>query len=117
MEQYSFEEHIAKIRKIYDRKANLMLSGIKKHFPPSVKHTTPEGGLFLWCDLPENVDMLSFVSFALTKGVAVVPGNAFSVDDEEKCSSFRMNYSTPTDENIEKGIKILGDALKEYIGE
>ena len=49
--------------------------------------------------------------------VAVVPGNAFLVDDNELSTSFRINFSTPTDEQIVKGCEILGKLSKEMFGE
>ena len=45
--------------------------------------------------------------------VCVVPGNAFLTDENEFCHTFRINFSTPTDEQLEKGIKILGELLME----
>ena len=115
MEQCDFDAHVQSIRKLYKHKSSLMLDGIRKYFPKEVKYTTPEGGLFLWCTLPEGVDMLGFVQYAKERGVAIVPGIAFNVDDTAPSQCFRLNYSTPSDEQIEKGIQILGQALQEYL--
>ena len=65
--------------------------------------------MFIWVTLPNDMDMLSFVQKAIESKVAVVPGNAFLDDDNKPCQSFRMNFSTPTDEKIKEGVKILGD--------
>ncbi|MEG0229424.1 MAG: PLP-dependent aminotransferase family protein, partial [Oscillospiraceae bacterium] len=115
MEKYDYKAHLEKLREIYKNKADLMLNGIKTHFPKEVKVTIPKGGLFIWCTLPENCDMLEFCSVAVKKGVAVVPGNAFMPNAEDKTTSFRMNFSTPTDQKIVKGIEILGEILKSFI--
>ena len=48
-------------------------------------------------------------------GVAFVPGCSFMVKDDEPCPAFRLNYSTPSKENIERGIQILAEAVKEYL--
>lgn len=107
------EAHIAKIAGIYRRKSQLMLDCIEQEFAPSITHTTPQGGLFLWCTLPEGADMMEFCRQAAAKNVAVVPGIAFLADQTSPCRSFRMNFSTPTDEAIVKGITILGKLSKE----
>lgn len=107
------DAHINRISMIYKKKCHLMLDEMKKHFHPDVKYTVPTGGMFIWVTLPENIDMLTFVKKALEKNVAVVPGNAFLDDDSKECHSFRMNYSTPTDEKIIEGVQILGQLTYE----
>ena len=109
LNDYDMEEHIHIIRQIYKNKCELMLSYMKEYFHPDVQYTHPTGGMFIWVTLPDDVDMLEFVQKAIEQKVAVVPGNAFLDDDSKKCQSFRMNFSTPTDEKIKKGVKILGD--------
>ena len=49
--------------------------------------------------------------------IAVVPGNAFTVNDTDPTTSFRLNFSTPTDEQITKGCEILGKMTKEMLGD
>ncbi|MGI5893242.1 MAG: PLP-dependent aminotransferase family protein [Candidatus Merdivicinus sp.] len=115
MEHYDFDAHIEKIRALYKHKSGLMLDTIREYFPKEVKYTTPQGGLFLWCTLPEGADMLEFVQFAKSKGVAVVPGVAFNVEEGTPSRCFRLNYSTPTDEKVVEGTKILGLALQEFL--
>jgi 2-aminoadipate transaminase len=56
--------------------------------------------------------MLDFVKKASTAGVSVVPGNAMMVDGDAPCSYIRMNFSTPSDEAIVKGVKILGEVAR-----
>lgn len=116
MEQYDLEAHIAKIRELYRHKAGLMISALEKYMPKEVSFTRPEGGIFLWCSLPENVSLDEFVKRAVEKNVFVVPGTAFTADTEEESHSFRLNYSMPSDEEIEKGIRILGEISRELIG-
>ncbi|MBQ1236736.1 MAG: PLP-dependent aminotransferase family protein [Oscillospiraceae bacterium] len=106
--EYDFDAHIKGLQDIYRKKANLMIGEIDKKFNPAVSHTDPEGGLFLWCTLPEGADMMAFCQAAVENHVAVVPGTAFLTDESEPTRSVRLNYSTPTDEQIVKGIDILG---------
>ncbi|MBQ6624372.1 MAG: PLP-dependent aminotransferase family protein, partial [Clostridia bacterium] len=115
MEKYDFEKHIEKIRGIYKNKLELMCSLIDKELGDFAPYVKPEGGLFVWCELPKEVDMLEFCSKAVERKVAVVPGTAFTMDENDKTNCFRMNFSTPTDEMIEKGMKILGEVKRSYI--
>lgn len=108
------ENHLRQIRKIYKHKCELMLSEIKKNFSDKIKYTVPEGGLFIWCTLPEGYDMMSFCKRAVEEyKVAVVPGTAFTVNETDNTTSFRLNFSTPTDDEIIKGCELIGKLSKE----
>ncbi len=108
MKEYDMPAHLQELKKIYKKKCELMLSGIEKHFNPVIHYTRPEGGLFLWCTLPDGVDMMKFCANAVQNKVAVVPGVAFMPYEDVATQSFRLNFSTPTDEQIIKGVEILG---------
>ncbi len=115
--EYDFDAHIASLKQIYKRKYTLMAEGIKKYFSSKVTVTEPQGGLFIWGTLPEGSDMLDFCKKAIERKVAVVPGTAFLTDENAMTTSFRMNFSTPTDEQLTEGCKILGQLTKELYGE
>ena len=95
-------------------KNKVMQDEMAKNFHPSVKYTKPEGGMFVWVTLPDGVDMMKFVGEALENKVALVPGTAFLADTSMPCQSFRMNFSTPSTEDIIKGIEILGKLTYKY---
>ncbi|MCI6580770.1 MAG: PLP-dependent aminotransferase family protein [Oscillospiraceae bacterium] len=114
METTDMNAHLASLRKIYKAKYELMAAGIKEHFSEKVKVTKPEGGLFIWATLPEDTDMMSFCKKAVEEHkIAVVPGTAFMISENDKTSSFRMNFSTPADEQIVRGCEILGKLTQE----
>ena len=110
-----FDEHLKKLQAIYRHKCHLMLGGLEKELPDFISFTHPQGGLFIWATLPDKYDMNAFCKGAVERKVAVVPGNAFCSDESAVSRSFRLNFSTPTDEQIEKGVKILGAAAKELL--
>ncbi len=116
MTERDLDGHIAKIRTLYREKCTLMLDMLDKHMPKEVHYTRPEGGLFIWCTLPDGVDMNAFVKAAIAKKVAVVPGTAFNCDTEAPSQSFRLNYSTPSDDDIRRGIEMLGEVAREMLG-
>ncbi len=109
------DKHIEGIRALYRRKCNLMLSELDKNMPDCVKYTRPEGGLFLWCTLPDNIDQGAFIKKAMEKKVAVVPGQAFNCDTSAPSQCFRLNYSTPSDEQIITGVGYLADAVRSML--
>ena len=111
----NFDEHLAKLRGIYRAKCSLMLDALKAQMPDFISFTQPQGGLFIWATLPEKYDMNNFCTEAVKRKVAVVPGNAFVADESTVSHSFRLNYSTPTDEQIVKGVEILSKAAKELL--
>ncbi|MCL1904025.1 MAG: PLP-dependent aminotransferase family protein [Oscillospiraceae bacterium] len=109
--QTDFSAHIEKVQMLYKNKARLMLDSLKFSMPVSIDFTEPEGGLFIWGTLPGG-DMVDFCKKAVLNKVAIVPGNAFLVDERDPCLSFRLNFSYPTDEQIEKGVELLSKVAK-----
>lgn len=115
MTECDLEGHISDIRDIYRHKCSLMLDCLDRYMPESVKFTRPEGGLFIWCTLPHGVDASEFVKLAADNNVRVVPGATFNSDTEAPSQSFRLNFSTPSDEQIVKGIEILGKLASQFV--
>ena len=115
MTEYDFDAHLAGLRKIYTKKRALLLDLMEKHLAPYITWDPFNGGLFAWCHLPKGVDMMEFVQKALEKKVCVVPGTAFLTDENEPCDAFRINFSTPTDEQLTKGITLLGETIREMV--
>ncbi|MBE6608097.1 MAG: PLP-dependent aminotransferase family protein [Ruminococcaceae bacterium] len=113
--KYGLDEHIAGVSELYRSKCELMLGELDKNMPECVKYTRPEGGLFIWLTLPDHICLNDFVKEALAKKVAVVPGTAFSPEESEISHSFRVTYSTPSCEQIVRGVKIISDIIKEMM--
>jgi 2-aminoadipate transaminase len=111
LETQDFEQHLENLRVLYKHKCELMINSLNFSMPLSIQFTQPEGGLFIWGTLPDG-DMRYFCKKAVENGVAVVPGNAFLVNENEVCYNFRINFSTPTDEQIEEGVLRLSKVAK-----
>lgn len=116
MTKYDFDAHLEKLRKLYSKKAQFMMDLMDKYLVPmGITYAKITGGLFTMCTLPDYVDMQEFCKDAIKNKVCVVPGNAFLTDESEECHTFRVNFSTPTDEQLEKGIKLLAKTAEKYI--
>ncbi len=115
LDEVDFDAHIKRCSEIYRKKYLLMAETIERTFSKKVHVTKPEGGLFLWATLPDGIDIMDFCKRAIERGVAVVPGTAFMMEESDISTSFRLNYSTPSEEKIVKGIEILGQLTKELL--
>ena len=115
MTECDLDGHVEKIRAIYRHKCGLMLECLDREMPGEITYTRPEGGLFIWCTLPDSIDVNKFIKAAIEHNVRVVPGATFACDTEARSNSFRLNFSTPSDEQIVKGIEILGQLAKEML--
>ncbi len=108
--------HVEKIREIYRRKLNLMCDCLDEYLGDFITYNRPEGGLFVWAKLNEGLDMIPFVKTASAAGVSVVPGNAFLTDTSAPSDYIRLNFSTPSDEGIVEGVKLLAKTAREMKG-
>ncbi len=106
--------YLSPLRKIYSRRAQLMLTALSKHMPKEVSWTTPRGGFYVWATLPEHINATDVFTIALSRGAAFVVGSAFDpAGIRNNC--FRLAFSHTAEEKIEKGIAIIAEAVKEVL--
>jgi len=117
LSENDIEEHIEKICAMYRVKLDKMLECMEKKFTKKVTFTRPEGGLFVMCTMPEGFDGAELANRAKAAKVTVVPGLAFATDETKITSTFRLNFSLPSLDEIERGIDRLAAVLNEYVGE
>jgi len=116
LDRYDIDAHIAAIRAAYRRKRDLMLDTMDELFPPSVAHTSPDGGLFTWLTFPDGFDAAAFLrDEAIPRArVAFVPGATFYPVTQEP-NHARVNFSGVSDERIVAGITRLAGLLRERL--
>ena len=111
---YNLDNHVKKINEVYARRRDLMLETMKEEFPEGVEYTYPDGGLFIWVELPKHLDSRIIMKDCLANNVAYVPGWSFFPNGgTENC--FRLNYSNMSDDRIVEGIKRIGLVLRKYM--
>jgi 2-aminoadipate transaminase len=108
------EKHIQKIRNVYGKQARAMLESIAKFFPAQVTHTTPEGGMFLWATLPENISSRRLLDLAIKDKVIFVPGDSFYVKNDI-FNTMRLNFSCVDEPTIRDGIERLSVSIKKLL--
>lgn len=104
--------HIQTIIEQYRHQRDVMLDAMNRHFPAAVARQIPEGGMFVWATLPENIDTAKLLREAVDHKVAFVPGAPFHVDGTGH-NTMRINFSNSSPELIETGIERLGKLLKQ----
>ena len=108
------DAHVKEISDLYGKRKQLMVDGIKKYFPAGVKYTDPEGGMFLWVEVPGVDDTVALFKECLKHNVAFVPGDPFFAGKAQP-GTFRLNYSNAQEDKIKAGMKQLGAALQEAV--
>ena len=114
LELYDIDEHIVEIRAVYKKRRDLMVKMMEEEFPEKVTFTRPQGGLFAWVELPENVSSRDVLKKCLEKNVAFVPGGPFFPNGGKE-NAFRVNYSSMPEDRIVEGIKRLASVLREFV--
>jgi 2-aminoadipate transaminase len=107
------EPHIERIRVAYAERLKVMEAAMHEHFPCEVTWPHPEGGLFLWLQLPEHVSAMKMLNESIEAGVAFVPGRPFHPDGSGD-NTMRLNFANATLEGIVEGIKRLATVLKKH---
>lgn len=110
--KYDIEDHLTMIKETYKNQRDFMIEMIKSHFPAHVRFTEPEGGMFLWITLPDNMSALELFERTMEDKVAFVPGEAFYSDSPQK-NTLRLNFSNSDNNKIEEGIMKIGNAIKD----
>jgi 2-aminoadipate transaminase len=108
------DEHVKVIRATYKERRDTMLEMMDEMFPPEVRWTRPQGGMFLWGILPEGMDAAEVLRIAVDRKVAFVPGAAFHPNGGGE-NTMRINFSYSRPEVIREGITRLGVTLKELL--
>jgi 2-aminoadipate transaminase len=115
LESNAIDNYLNKMRIIYKDKKNLMVQKIESYFPSEVKHTNPNGGFFIYVDLPNGISADKLFRRTIEKKVAFVTGDPFHTDFAEGDKHMRISFSGSTNQDIETGIKIIGESMKEMI--
>jgi 2-aminoadipate transaminase len=116
LREYDLDAHFKKAVEYYRAKLDFFLDAIEENFPEEmgVQWTKPEGGLFLWITVPEEINTLELFYKAIEEKVAFVPGEAFYPEGLRRYNTMRINFSYPTKDQIVEGVKRLSSVIKKY---
>jgi 2-aminoadipate transaminase len=105
-------EDLELVRKTYRERRDAMVDALDEHFPAEATWTNPEGGLFIWATLPRPIDTKAMLARCLDAGAAYVPGTAFYPRKSDGRHSMRLNFSYPSTDDIEEGIRRIGRVVR-----
>ncbi|WP_184718364.1 PLP-dependent aminotransferase family protein [Caulobacter sp.] len=102
-----YDQHLHRLRGAYGHKGRVMLAALERTMPAGVTWSRPQGGMFVWIDLPEGIDGAELLARAIEEErVAFVPGAPFFAE-VKNANAIRLSYSLPTDAQIEEGVQRL----------
>jgi 2-aminoadipate transaminase len=107
----SLDKLIRRSRKLYEHKLEILLRSLDQHFPPEANWKAPEGGMSIWVELPEGVDATELLVKAQDRGVTFAPARYFYFQ-QPRDNAMRLCFSAPSEQQIERGIGILGELLR-----
>lgn len=114
LETFDIDAAIVRIRQLYRRRRDAMISALEREMPAGTTFTRPEGGLFCWLELPSGINAREVLAAALERGVAVVPGGSFYPNGGHE-NTMRLNFSNMSEELIREGVHrlagVIGDVL------
>jgi 2-aminoadipate transaminase len=106
-------DHVPTIRARYKAQRDAMRAALETHLPAGCRWAVPSGGMFFWVELPEGVDATALLPQAVELGMAYVPGAAFFAE-QPMHNTLRLSFVTVAPDVIERGVAMLGQALREH---
>lgn len=113
-DEAGYSAHRNRIREHYQGLCTVTLQALKKHMPPDVTWTVPQGGFQLWVTLPEGFSSVELFLRSVEKGVAFLPGPLQDINNGF-INSFRLCYGSLKSDEIKTGIRRLGEAVRKYL--
>jgi DNA-binding transcriptional MocR family regulator len=111
LEQGGYDRHLRRLRETLQAQQDLMANAIAREFPAGTRVTRPQGGFFLWLEMPAAVDALALHRQALARGISVAPGPIFSASGQFG-NALRLNYGHPWDDGKADAIRVLGEMAR-----
>lgn len=110
-ENGQLDAHIRKLNELYRSKRDLMLEAIQREFPAEVMAGKPEGGFFIWCQLPEGMSSTALARKAAEHKVSFVPGTGFFANGQGE-DTLRLAFSLQPEDKLAEGIRRIGAAMR-----
>jgi 2-aminoadipate transaminase len=110
----TLQEHNAQLRPLYQHRRDVMLDALKEQMPDGTTWTVPAGGFFIWLTLPEGVECGPLAAKTQERGVGIGQGTMFFANGQGS-NNVRLSYSFNDDDEIRRGIRILGEAIREQM--
>ncbi|PWV58715.1 PLP-dependent aminotransferase family protein [Plasticicumulans acidivorans] len=116
MQSAGYLDHLDRLRDYYRAQRDAMQAGLQRYLADLATWQRPHGGLFFWITLNEAVDERELLQEVLARKVAFMPGGAFYATPPARQGRMRLNFSHSTPEQVDRGLRVLGDTVREHLG-
>lgn len=113
LEKGAYDKHLRQLRQALVAQQRQMIDAVVRYFPRGTRATRPDGGYFLWVELPPTVDALAMLEMSLSQGISVAPGPIFTSQDRFR-HFLRLNYGHPWDARLDAAMATLGRIASAY---
>jgi 2-aminoadipate transaminase len=114
LQEHDYDRYLQGLRRAYSDKKDFFLDSMEDELPDCMSWNDPKGGMFVWLTSPAGTDAMRIFDAALERKLVVMPGKPFHVRGGE--NTLRLNFATPTEDQIRQGMKALGDACRDVLG-
>jgi 2-aminoadipate transaminase len=111
-----FADHVPKLNKVLAAKLQTLREALAEQFGTAAEFGDPEGGIYLWIKLPDEVDTTKLAQAALAAGVSLNPGQEWSTNKAYARSRLRLCFANPEPETIKKGVEVLAEVCRREFG-
>ncbi|HEY4985222.1 MAG TPA: PLP-dependent aminotransferase family protein [Bradyrhizobium sp.] len=111
-----FATHVPKLTRGLRAKLDTLMEALNAQFGTAAEFEVPQGGIFLWVKLPDQVDTLKLYQAALAAGVSINPGPEWSTDKAYSKSRLRLCFASPSHEQIREGVAVLAEVCRKEFG-
>lgn len=110
-----YQAHLRHSCQIFRKRRDAMLLAIQRYLPGEIHLDPPQGGLFIWLELPKNLSSQDLLPLVWSEGVTFAPGNGFFPDGLSGENWLRLNFVAQAPDRIEEGMKRMGRAIARLI--
>lgn len=103
-----YNRHLRGLRHALAAQQNRMLQAAIRHFPAGTRMTRPQGGYFVWIEMPESVNALELHRLAMANNISIAPGPIFS-PQRKYTHCIRLNYGIPWSSRVDAAMATLGN--------
>ncbi|MBR4504220.1 MAG: PLP-dependent aminotransferase family protein [Candidatus Methanomethylophilaceae archaeon] len=114
LQEHDYDGYLRNLRKAYRAKKEFFLDAMEDELPGYMEWNDPQGGMFVWLKSPEGTEAMRIFDAALNRKLVVMPGKPFHVRGGD--NALRLNFATPSEDQIRIGMKALGEACREILG-
>lgn len=116
LERFDLDADLSRIRQFYRERRDAMVRALEHEMPAGVRFTRPSGGLFVWVELPANINARELLGRCLDQDVAFVPGGAF-FPERSREDTLRLNFSNMPPDRVREGVRRLASVLRQMLAE